>query len=187
MFEQLSRHYFNKGLDFLHSGKINDASVVLKNSVSLDDTNISAWNLLGLCYYKLCRFKMAEYCWEESLKANTHGNKANEYIEKLNSVNAEAENITAGVNALVSKKRFKEADQVFENSMVFKSFYKCSAVKSYAGILKKLAGNDKAALELWKGALENETNNSKAIRYIAGEIEQKNFFIKLLNKIFKGR
>ncbi len=64
--------------------------------------------------------------------------ETNEYIEKLNSIYAEAENVTTSVNALVSKKRFKEAEQVFENSMVYKSFYKCSAVKSYIGILKKL-------------------------------------------------
>jgi Tfp pilus assembly protein PilF len=187
MFEQLSRLYFNTGLDLLHSGKINDALIVLKNAVSLDDTNVSAWNLLGLCYYKLCRFKMAEYCWMESLKVNTHGNKANEYIEMLNPINTEAEKVTATVNELVSKKRFKEADQVFEKSMIFQNFYECSAVKNYAGILKKLAGDDKKALALWKGTLEHETNNSKAVRYIIGGTEQKNFFTKLINKILKGR
>lgn len=75
MIDQLSRLYYNKGLELLHTNKINDALIVLKKSISLVDTNISAWNLLGLCYYRLCRFKMAEYCWKESLKVDTYGTK----------------------------------------------------------------------------------------------------------------
>jgi Flp pilus assembly protein TadD len=76
MFEQLSRLYFNTGLDLLHSGKINDALIVLKNAVSLDDTNVSAWNLLGLCYYNFADLTWLNTGWMERLKVNTHGNKA---------------------------------------------------------------------------------------------------------------
>ena len=73
MTTELSAYYYNLGLSHALERRISDAVTPLKKSVCYQPTNRSAWNLLGLCYYKIGRFTMARYCWTQCLKNGLGG------------------------------------------------------------------------------------------------------------------
>jgi len=186
MTNKISMLYYNMGLEMIRSGRVQDAMCMLKKSVSLKDTNVEAWNLLGLCYYKVCRLEMAQYCWNQSLKIDSIENDAQRYIKELQPIIKEAKEIDAKVRKLVLEKNFKQADKLFEGSVLKQNLGECSEVKNFEGILKRLSGDRKKALNLWESALQTEDKiSSDTFRYIASEREKKSLFSKVIYTIFK--
>jgi|BioPla2DNA2_1021312.scaffolds.fasta_scaffold60473_2 tetratricopeptide (TPR) repeat protein len=186
MTDKISMLYYNMGLEFLREDKVQDALSVLKKAVSLKDTSVEAWNLLGLCYYKLLKFEMARYCWNESLKVDSCDNKANEYIELFQPFYEKVKKDISEIDSLVLQKRYKEADNKFQNSVLKQKFSDCAEVANYEGILKKLSGGRDLAIALWKSVLKSEDKSSVyAVRYLADEMQRKGLLQRIFYKIFK--
>jgi tetratricopeptide (TPR) repeat protein len=85
MTDNLSYYYYNIGLKNARIKDITHAIDALSIAVVLKEDNIPAWNLLGLCYYRLGKLPTAEHCWMTSLYISngiTTNDKAN-----ANSVN----------------------------------------------------------------------------------------------------
>ncbi len=85
MTDNLSYYYYNIGLKNARIKDITHAIDALSISVALKEDNIPAWNLLGLCYYRLGKLPTAEYCWMTSLYIS-NGINAND-TANANSVN----------------------------------------------------------------------------------------------------
>ena len=60
MTDSLALRYYNNGLQDAMDKNIKSAVENLSKAVTYDNNSIAAWNLLGLCFYRLGRFKMAE-------------------------------------------------------------------------------------------------------------------------------
>ena len=72
----LSNKCYNIALELCDEGKISDAVVKLRESILLNKKNISARNLLGLCYYRLGSITEAFMQWKLSAKMKITDNIA---------------------------------------------------------------------------------------------------------------
>ncbi|MDD4113491.1 MAG: hypothetical protein PHC56_10755, partial [Herbinix sp.] len=105
MTNNLSYHYYNIGLERARNNEITHAVDALSIAVALKDDNIPAWNLLGLCYYRLGKLPTAEYCWITSLYSSNgiNVNIANGIINANNTNNANnADNANNTNNTIIA-------------------------------------------------------------------------------------
>lgn len=78
-----SNTYYNKGLEQAGVRDLSGAIESLKMAVMLDKTNVSARNLLGLCYYEMGEVVEGLSHWVISSNYNSVGNPATEYIDEV--------------------------------------------------------------------------------------------------------
>ncbi|MGN0361430.1 MAG: tetratricopeptide repeat protein [Bilifractor sp.] len=83
--EQLSRIYYNQGLDMAQIRDLTGATDKLRISLQFNKNNIEARNLLGLVYYELGEAVSALSEWVISSNLQTVNNNAAYYIQNLRS------------------------------------------------------------------------------------------------------
>lgn len=96
MIDNLSYYYYNIGLERARKRDITHAIDALSVAVALKEDNIAAWNLLGLCHYRIGKLPTAEYCWMVSLYSSNDNNVIQSNVIQSNVV---LDNVTSG-NAL---------------------------------------------------------------------------------------
>ncbi|MCC6095060.1 MAG: tetratricopeptide repeat protein [Eubacterium sp.] len=83
--EQLSRIYYNQGLDMAQIRDLTGATDKLRISLQFNKNNIQARNLLGLVYYEMGEAVSALSEWVISSNLQTVNNDATYYIQNLRS------------------------------------------------------------------------------------------------------
>lgn len=187
MTDLLALFYYNNGLQYALNKNIKAAVENLSKAVTYDNSSISAWNLLGLCFYRLGRFKMAEYSWIQSLNRQSNENPAQAYLEELRNALEGAAPFFDLVSELCSKKEYKKAVDIFEREVVVR-FDSSVEVLNYFGIIKIIAGERQKAIKVWVRALSIDNSNEKAKLYISateGSFVQK--LRELIRDMFKKR
>ncbi len=184
MIENLAFYYYNAGLSLAQEKYITSATKELKKAVSLYHSCIPAWNLLGLCYYRLGNFEAARHCWDESLTVNPVSNEANRYLYKLNHLLEIFSPLASEIQQLAEKKHYKIASRRWEKD-ILNRFDPAVELFNYGGILKILSGKKDAAIMLWKKSLELDKSNKLAANYIIKSTDKTGFIPKLLKRIKK--
>ena len=99
----LSNQWYNDGLKKANIRDLSGAIASLKRSLQFNRDNVSARNLLGLCYYGRGEVVEALVEWVISKNIKSHGNIANYYIKKVQESQSELEVINQAV------KRYNQA------------------------------------------------------------------------------
>src|SRR3989339_900427 len=118
MLEEFSINYYNSGLKYIKEKNFEIAIEHLLKSIAFNKTNIYSWNLLGLCFLKQGKIKMAEYCWKQSISNNCKDNVAFLYLEKLNNKIENVENSFRNVLKICKNKKYKKAIKIFEKEIL---------------------------------------------------------------------
>jgi tetratricopeptide (TPR) repeat protein len=183
MMDSLAKFYFNEGLEKAHNNNIVCAVENLSKALIYDKSNIETWNLLGLCYYRMSRFKMAQYCWEQSLsKCENSNNPAILYNEKLSKLLDEVIPIFSKVQSLCSNKKYSKAMIIFEKD-ILPRLRDCAEMYNYLGVLQQLVGKKQRAIKQWENALRLDSSNEKAKQYIIKSLRKNRY--KTFNTMIK--
>jgi len=165
--EKLANSYYNRGLAWAQQNHISEATAELKKAVSLYPKHTTAWNLLGLCYYRLGLFKSAEYCWRESLQqAADMPNEAKRYLEDLNTTLNHIRPVLKNIHDLIDQKHYRQAGRRWEEEII-NTLDPSVSLYNYGGILYYLGGNRPKALYLWQNALIMDLSNQQTTKYIS--------------------
>ncbi len=166
MIESLSRYYYNRGLEEARARQIGAAAQNLAKAVSYDSGNIHAWNLAGLCYYRLGKYKTAEYCWTQSLQHHHEGNAAANYKQDVSKNLEEARPYFSQLSTLCEEGKYRQAATVLDQEI-------CSRLGpgadllNYLGVLLVLDKKINAAVKCWRTVLSMDRNNGAAGPYLA--------------------
>jgi len=164
MIDRLSSFYYNNGLSYACSHNVTLAVEWLKKSVCYNRRNTTAWNLLGLCFFRLGNFGMAEYCWIESVK-NGDPVEAPRYLDNIKGVGSTGYSALKKALALSSTGRCKKALKILDEE-VPDGLKKSAALLNYTGILKYVAGRKKEAVSIWQEAAAMDVSNPQSNLYL---------------------
>jgi len=165
MFNSVSLAYYNHGLQLARDNQPTQAVKHLQKALSYDRANISAWNLTGLCYYRLGKYKTAEYCWQQSLQKSPTQNPATCYLSDVTSAITETSPYFSQIDTLCRQKKYGQA-AVMLNNHICSRFDASSGLQVYLGVLQMLDGQTKKAALCWETALAIDKNNPDADRYL---------------------
>ena len=179
MTSKLSAHYYNLGIVQVTSNNLSSATNFLKKSVCYDSENINSWNLLGLCFYKMAKFPMAEYCWTESLK-NGDTNHAMYYLDSIgNSEMKEAVSCLSEAVKLAEYGKYKKSLSILEENKVIPLIQSPQLI-NYMGILKYLSRNKMEAKADWQKATQLDKSDIRATLYIEYMCKKEGRFLQKL-------
>ena len=184
MFDNLSRFYFNEGLRLVREDQVGPAVQNLSRAVSFNSENIAAWNLAGLCYYRLGKFKTAEYCWSASVHKRREENPAGDYLADLSSALKETASSFSQADCLCRQEKYSQASRILSKEICSR-FDLSTGLLNYLGVLQLLGGKTSAAVNCWRTVLSIDKSNTTAARYLADVEERLGF--KLLNKLLKWK
>ncbi|NSW91117.1 MAG: hypothetical protein HPY74_10690 [Firmicutes bacterium] len=192
MVDKLFFYYYNMGLKRARNNEITLAVEALSIAVALKGDNIYAWNLLGLCYYRLGKLPTAEYCWMVSLYVNNQDNPASEYIKSVKEEKKALEDCVSSITALIGEREYKKALKVLQKKLQkSRGFIRKFILKNnntderdseindnvmmlnYIGLLYMLSGKRKKALKAWGKALLLDAANPQALMYIGSFFNQR--------------
>jgi tetratricopeptide (TPR) repeat protein len=83
-----ARHHYNQGLEHAERGRLREAIDELHNAIDLDRRFANAHVVLGTLYARLNEFDKAVASWQTALSLNPELNKAHNYLQKADSVQA---------------------------------------------------------------------------------------------------
>ncbi|NLX90400.1 MAG: tetratricopeptide repeat protein [Firmicutes bacterium] len=165
MFENLSLFYYNKGLQQARESRISTAAKTLVKAVSYDRGNIQAWNLAGLCYYRLGEYKSAAYCWTQSLRQVPENNGATTYLADLQNALEETDPYFSRVLSLCRQQHYRQAAGILSKEICSR-FALSAALWNYLGVIHLLSGRTNAAVKCWQTVLSIDKSNVAATRYL---------------------
>ncbi|PKM79098.1 MAG: hypothetical protein CVU88_07540 [Firmicutes bacterium HGW-Firmicutes-13] len=187
MFEDLGKYYYRQGLRLAKEKRITPAVTALERAAALRQEDWKSWNVLGLCYYRLGKFRCAGEAWEQSLFRCPDENKAALYLEYLKS--SDFLNICSKYNQgleLTRKGKYRKAEKILEKRELlnFVSFSNLLGLCLYA------QGKKKRAFQVWRQVLSMDRDNLLTLKYIQKSdiefsiIEEVN---RLIKSIFSRR
>lgn len=165
MFEQLSRMYYNRGLELARAARLKEAVLSLIMAISYDRSNNYAWNLAGLCYYRMGKYTTAGYCWTTSINYGQEANKAADYLADLKTTLKETEPSFTQLNKLCAGKKYRHAAEVLSKEIIPR-FDRSDHLLTLLGILRVLEGKPGLAVECWEEALTVNKMSPDALRYL---------------------
>lgn len=166
MFENLSRYYYNQGLQEARQRQIGMAVRSLASAVSFDSKNAQAWNLAGLCHYRLGSFKTARWCWQKSMEIQPAANGAAAYLDDLEQNLQAAAPAFNKVASLATQKKYRQAARILREEICSR-FGSAAALYNYLGVLEVLGGKPGEAARCWESVLKIDSGNAAAERYLA--------------------
>ena len=182
MTSKLSAYYYNLGIVEATRNNLTNAANFLQKSVCYDSTNVNSWNLLGLCFYRIGKFPMAEYCWTESLK-NGDTNHAMYYLDSIgNSEMKEAVSCLSKAIRLAKCGEYKQSLSILEENKQI-PLIKSPQLINYMGILKYLSRNKLAAKADWKKAAQLDKSDIRPTTYLEYTSEKEDRFFQKLRSI----
>jgi tetratricopeptide (TPR) repeat protein len=185
MIKNLSAAYFNTALQLARDNQPGRAVTTLLKAVNYDSENTEAWNLTGLCHYRLGNYKSARYCWQQSLQHAPAENPAAFYLNDLNGALSETAPWFEEVTSLCRQKKYGPAATIFRTKICSR-FPPSVHLLNYLGVLKMLEGKTKEAGKCWSDALSLDKENADAVRYL-NELENRLSYrlSRLTEKIFR--
>lgn len=185
MLKNLSRYYYNQGLQAARESRIGAAVQNLIKAVSYDSGNITAWNLAGFCYHRLGEYKTAEYCWTQSLNRRGEENTAGAYLADLKKALQESSPYFEQVSLLCRRKKYGEAAAITSREICSRLGMSTNLLK-YVGVLRLLDGRIRGAIRCWERVVSADQEDSDARLYLA-EVEGSLRFkwLKWKERLFK--
>ena len=151
MTSMLSIYFYNMGLAQLKGNSLSTAMEYLKKAVYWQPENQTAWDLLGLCYYRAGRIPMARYCWMYSTY----------YLYLLGNEGVDTVNCLKKAQELAEQREYKASLQCLKDNGV-----NSPQLLIYMGILEYLSKNKEQAKAYWLSAAELDKSDERPIRYL---------------------
>lgn len=170
LIDKMSFEAYNRGLSFAKEGDISNAIVELEKSVKYNSTNITALNLLGICYDRVGRIADASKYWIRSCLA-FEDNVAQEYLKSVEDEITKREKLNESIKmynqALVYLKQgsFDIASIQLKNAVDRNPNF-VEAMDLLALVHIKQGNNDRA-IQLLKKVLKIDAKNETATRYLS--------------------
>lgn len=149
----------------LKNNDITKAKDLLESTLAGSSEDIETMNLLGYTEYLLCNFEKAKYYWNKSISVKARDNKAVEYLLKYKDETAQD-----------FQKLYKEAIRAEDQGdytraiSVFKGLFEREpemvGLLLHIGHCHFLNGSNEDAKEYMNKALELDSSNEKALRYL---------------------
>lgn len=165
MTKNLSRFYYNLALQLAREDQLGPAVQNLAKAVSYDSDNIEVWNLAGLCYYRLGKYKTAEYCWTQSVNHHQEENPAGEYLADLKSNLEETGPYFSQVTSLCLHEKYRQAACILSKEICCR-FDLSTGLLNFLGVLHILDGKTNAAVKCWTTVLSLDKSNTGAKLYL---------------------
>ncbi|MBM7583195.1 tetratricopeptide (TPR) repeat protein [Caldicoprobacter guelmensis] len=188
MFEDLSNKYYRLGLSLALENRISSAIEVLEKAVVFDQSNWKAWNVLGLCRYRLGDFDKARKAWQKSLIINPETNPAVRYLNDMESDEFKSlqKQYHLALKLALSGKYSQAIRIINGNKFLGSSFvYPLNLL----GLCLYGRGKFRRARSKWEMALSLDQDNPCSTRYVAESVRisnKKGFLVdwweKFLNK-----
>lgn len=180
MKNNLGISYYNKGLKNLREKKLSSSIECLKNSVALIE-NEKAYNLLGLCFWRMGKLSVAKQWFIKSLALEVKDNLAKDYLTNINhiifSTNDDITKMKIEIHDMKNKKLLKlllkDLHKFLHNTVYYNNI---------AGLVYFRLKNNKMAMEFWKKSININIEDVNTARYIA---EIMNIEKKFFNKIWR--
>ncbi|NLI93095.1 MAG: hypothetical protein GX434_13175 [Peptococcaceae bacterium] len=185
MFENLSRSYYNQGLRMAREDQIGPAVQSLAKAVCYHSDNIEAWNLAGLCCYRLGKYKTAEYCWTQSVNKRQEENAACGYLADLRKALEETAPCFSQVASLCRQEKYGQAAGILSKEICTR-FDLATGLLNFLGVLQVLDGKMNEAVKCWTTVLALDKADPDAGLYL--EDMEKRLSYKLLKwkeRLFK--
>jgi len=165
MTSDLSCCFYNLGLKAVRENMPAKAISFLKKSVCFDNKNTNAWNLLGLCFLRMGKTSMAEFCWTESIE-NGDCTTARSCLNSLYEDKTQMA-VSALAKAVTKAKagKYREALTQLKSNDLLTSF-ESPQLLSYIGILEYLAGSKKEARAAWQRAVLLDQSDTRPACYL---------------------
>ncbi|MDD2402667.1 MAG: hypothetical protein PHI90_10210 [Clostridia bacterium] len=167
MFKCLSSFYFNRALRLARKAQISGATQNIIKAVCYDNDNLEAWNLAGLCYYRLGKYKTAEYCWGQSVDKCREGNVAVSWLADLKNTMEETFPYFSKVITFYQDKKYGQAAGSLSKEICSR-FDLSTDLLNYLGVLWMLDGKKNAAFNCWTTVLSIDQSNDHARLYLEG-------------------
>ncbi|MBA1336041.1 MAG: hypothetical protein HPY66_1862 [Firmicutes bacterium] len=173
MMDVLGEYFYIMGAGLSRERRISRAVEALEAAVALKGDHWKAWNLLGLCYYRLGEFSKARRAWNRSIRLQQWDNPALEYmydmtnpafIEILRRYNKALE--------LAAGKKYRQAGDMLERTLP--GLPPLVSYVNLLGLCRYGQGKTKTALKLWSHAAELDRENPDAVRYIRSAAVESN-------------
>lgn len=181
--EDMWKVYYNKGLILFRENNLTDALEVLRKAVEFNIYNWKCYNLMGLCLYKIGKFKECKNVWKKSIEI--YDQVDNPAVSYLNSMEEVAfKNMCERYNKaynLSLNQNYKEALNTLSYVDIEK--YPVVIIKNFGGLCSYAAGNKNKAIEVWKEVLRIDTSNKQALLYLAEVCEAKKESKGLLTRL----
>lgn len=185
MIEILSRFHYNKGLQLANADQLSEAVQELIKAVSYDSNNVDVWNMAGLCYYRLGKYKTAEHCWTQSIDKCREENPADDYLTDLRNTILETAPYFSQVASLCKQKKHGQAAGIVSKEICGR-FGPSVELQNYLGVLRVLDGKINAAAKCWTTALSIDKANTVARLYLKETENNLNYkLFKLIEKLRK--
>lgn len=167
--DKMSCDAYNIGLDFARNNEITKAIVELTNSVQYNSTNITALNLLGICYDRIGRISDASKYWIRSCLVLDE-NIAQVYLKKVEENSSVRERLNDSIKnynqAIIYLKQGND-DMAFINikkAVEYNSNF-VDAMNLLALVLIK-RGENENAISILKNVIEIDKSNETALSYL---------------------
>ncbi|MDP3487064.1 MAG: tetratricopeptide repeat protein [Bacillota bacterium] len=185
MFRELSLAYYNCGMQLAKNSRLGSAVQSLGKAISYDSSFIEAWNLIGLCCYRLGKYQEADYYWQQSLQRSQAQNAATHYLADLRGSISQAMPYFAKVEALCQQKDYGRAAALF-SAHICAHFPVSVSMLNYLGVLHVLDGKPRKASKCWTDVLSIDKDNVEARRYL-NEVESRLVYklLAMAEKLFK--
>lgn len=187
MFEDLSGKYYRLGLSLALENRISSAVEVLEKAVIFDESNWKAWNVLGLCRYRLGDFNKAKKAWQKSLIINSETNPAARYLNDMESDEFKSlqKQYDLALELALLGKYSKAVRIINSNKFLSSSFvYPLNLL----GLCLYGRGKFRKARSKWEMALSLDQDNPYSTKYIAKSMrlpDNRNFLVDWWKKAFK--
>ncbi len=167
--DKMSFEAYNKGLSLAKSGDISGAIVELEKSIKFNSTNITALNLLGLCYNRIGRIGDASKYWIRSCLVEDD-NVATEYVKVVEEKASRREKLNESIKMynqglIYARQKSNDIAIIQLKNCIDRNenFVEALNLLAFVYIVE---GEAEKAIPLLKRVLKLDVKNKKAIEYL---------------------
>ncbi len=169
LIDKMSFDAYNKGLTLAKENDISGAISELKKSIKYNKTNITALNLLGVCYDRVGRIADASKYWIMSC-LTIEDNVANDYLKNVEDKSSQREKLNESIKmynqALVYLKQNSLDIAIIQLRNSIDRNPKLIEAHNLLALVYIKSGEKDKAIGLLKKVLKIDSKNEKALRYL---------------------
>ena len=162
---EITNIYYNNALDLVKNNKVSLAVELLEKCLNYYAKDTQVLNLMGICQYVLCDFDKAYFYWCQSLMCGQETNRANYYLDILNS--NDFQELIKNYNLAISNVNnlnYKEAIDIL--SKIIESNKELIEPYVIIGLCYYKINENKLAQTYIEYAINKDKGNSKYLIYL---------------------
>ncbi len=175
--KHMSNEFYNRGLKKAHEKDISGAIKDLEKSLTYDQENYYARNVIGLCYRELGMYGEASKNWFLSRYNEFEDNKVQEYIDEIGIELSNNKDIVKSIELYnLAIEKIKTLELAAASQLLIEAIEKNERLVPACNLLAAVyleQGNRDGAIALIDKVLEIDVKNEKALVYYAEATKNK--------------